>query len=176
MQYDLREADLVLPQPPGVYQLHAWRPELVKDHAEAKFRSFRHELDTNVFACLGDAEGCLQLMKEISGRKNFLPETTWLLTHVDPSSGRQQNVGTVQGLLESADVGSIQNVGVVTGHRGMGLGALLIQYSLFGFRESGVKIVTLEVTEKNTGAMRLYQRLGFRILRTVYKPVKLTHD
>ena len=32
-------------------------------HAEVKYKSFREELDSNVFPCLGDREGCRRLME-----------------------------------------------------------------------------------------------------------------
>ena len=56
MQFDLRDAqfsDSVLPEG---YELLPWCPELLNAHAEAKYRSFRNELDANVFPCLGAAD------------------------------------------------------------------------------------------------------------------------
>ena len=47
--------------------------------------------------------------------------------------------------------------------------------SLEGFREAGVFRVTLEVTAKNQDAQRLYERLGFRRLRTVYKTAEVAY-
>jgi len=44
--------------------------------------------------------------------------------------------------------------------------------SLVGFRQAGVRRVYLEVTAKNRGAIRLYQRAGFVALRTVYKTIE----
>jgi ribosomal protein S18 acetylase RimI-like enzyme len=69
----------------------------------------------------------------------------------------------------------VQNFGVVREHRGRGLGTLLLQKSLEGFRTAGVFRVTLEVTAKNQDAQRLYQRLGFRRLRTVYKTAEVAY-
>jgi len=45
-----------------------------------------------------------------------------------------------------------------------------------GFREKGIARVYLEVTAQNVGAVRLYQRLGFRRTRTVYKAADSSHD
>lgn len=173
MQFDMREAtfgDLKVPPP---FELSEWDRYLLPAHGEAKFRSFRNELDANVFPCLGQAEGCLRLMREISCRRDFVPEATWLVTYTDPETGRRENCGTVQGIRENIDVGSIQNVGIVHAHRGKGIGSLIVQYSLRGFKNIGIKIVTLEVTAKNTGAIRLYGRLGFRIVRTVFKSIEI---
>ena len=173
MQYDLRDAhfdDVVLP---AGYELHPWDKYLLPAHSEAKFRSFRHELDSNVFPCLGEPDGCLRLMREISCRQGFVAEATWLVTFTDSETGRKENCGTVQGIREKVDVGSIQNIGIVDSHRGKGVGSALVRKSLKGFQDVGIKIVTLEVTEKNTGALRLYERLGFQVSRTVFKSVEL---
>ena len=173
MQFDLRSATFPdLPVPEG-FAVHPWEKRLVGSHAEAKFRSFRNELDANVFPCLGNSEGCLRLMREISSRQGFIPEATWLATYQNPQSGLIENCGTVQGIRESVDVGSIQNIGIVEGQRGKGIGSVIVLNSLQGFQSVGIKIVTLEVTAKNLGAMRLYERLGFKTLRTVYKSAEV---
>lgn len=175
MQFDLRDAKFDnLPIPDG-FEIHAWDKSLLMAHAEAKFRSFRSEMDANVFPCLGNADGCLRLMREISCRQGFIPEATWLATYRDPETGARENCGTVQGIRESVDVGSIQNIGIVSGKRGRGIGSVIVQHSLRGFQSVGIKIVTLEVTAKNAGAKRLYERLGFKVLRTVYKSVEVNH-
>jgi ribosomal protein S18 acetylase RimI-like enzyme len=41
--------------------------------------------------------------------------------------------------------------------------------SLQGFRDAGLERAYLEVTAQNTAAFRLYLRLGFRKVKTVYK-------
>ena len=173
MQIDLRNTQFDEFVVPSGYRFHPWKSQLTNAHAEAKFRSFRHELDTNVFPCLGEAEGCLRLMKEISCRQGFIPAATWLVTHHDEKTGRKENCGTVQGISEKVDVGSIQNIGIVHGRRGRGIGSLIVQHSLRGFQAAGIKFVRLEVTSQNTGAVRLYERLGFQHLQTVFKSVEI---
>lgn len=174
MQFDLREVEFGDLEIPGDFEFLAWSPSLLNAHAEAKYRSFRNEIDANVFPCLGNADGCLRLMREISCRQGFVPESTWLATHTDPVTGRRNNCATVQGIRENVDVGSIQNIGVVSGLRGQGIGSLIVRHCLQGFQSVGIKIVTLEVTANNTGAIRLYERLGFRVLRTVFKSVEVS--
>lgn len=175
MQFDLRDGCLEAdPLAPG-YSLVPWSPGTIPRHANAKFRSFREELDANVFPCLGDAEGCLRLMKEISCRQGFIPKATWLITCTNPKSGIVENCGTVQGIREQPDVGSIQNLGIAPGHRGKGLGSVLLAHALAGFRSTGIKFVTLEVTAQNYGAVRLYERMGFRVLRTVFKSIDVPY-
>lgn len=207
------EIDLArhLPRPgplPSGYRLVPWHSASIEAHAEAKYHSFRHELDANVFPCLGDPEGCYRLMVEISRKEGFLPGATWLLeygelarsgcsempvararglqgvpgfggaaagSHSTACTGdmRVEYCGTIQGICDRSGMGAIQNFGVTPEHRGRGLGTQLMAASLAGFASAGVRRVYLEVTAQNEGAIRLYRRLGFVKVRTIYKAVEL---
>ena len=161
---------------PNGYALEPWDNRLLKGHANAKYQSFKNELDSNVFPCLANEDDCLKLMNEISCRQGFIPEATWLVTKTDASDGSVLNCGTVQGIRNQVEVGSIQNLGIAPEHRGSGLGSALLSASLAGFHSVGIKFVTLEVTSHNLGAIRLYERLGFQVVRTVYKSADLTYS
>lgn len=156
------------PQLPGGFKLVPWDVALGRQHATAKWNSFRHELDANVFPCLGNRDGCRRLIQDITQRKGFVPEATWLLVD-ERAAGRPTPVGTIQGLRSDPHVGAIQNLGVVPECRGQGLGRALLTQSLHGFHAAGCRRVSLEVTTHNTAAVALYQRFGFRIQSTVYK-------
>jgi GNAT superfamily N-acetyltransferase len=165
------EVDL-LPELPAVYlpQLFyfiAWREELIDLHAEVNQLCFRGELDSDVFPCLGDAEGCRRLMREIRGKPGFLPESTWL---IGCATGC---VGTIQSVIDPTGVGSIQNVGVIPGYRGHGLGRALVGKALQGFRHAGLRSAYLEVTAENEVAVRLYRSLGFHRTKTSYRAVSV---
>ena len=170
MEVDLAVAPPQGSLPPG-YRFVPWNEAVLDVHARAKFRSFRDEIDAIVFPCLGDLEGCRRLMREIRNKPGFLPMATWLIARgTTPES--LQWCGTIQGVAERAGLGMIQNVGVVPGHRGLGLGRCLVERALAGFRMHGLDRASLEVTVDNARAVRLYQRLGFRRRRTVYKVVE----
>ncbi len=62
-------------------------------------------------------------------------------------------------------------MGILPEFRGQGLGKSLVMKALIGFHESGMKRVSLEVTSENEKAIELYQSLGFKIIRTMYKPL-----
>jgi GNAT superfamily N-acetyltransferase len=165
------------------YRLVPWHEGLIDAHARTKFRSFRSEIDAVVFPCLGDLEGCRRLMREIRGKGGFLPGATWLIARSRPfpaglgpdtQASRPAEVewcGTIQGVIDSSGAGSIQNIGVVPGHRGRGLGSYLIAAAMRGFTEQSLPRATLEVTADNVRAVSLYQRLGFRRVKTIYKVV-----
>ena len=176
MVYDVRRC---LPAPPALpcgYRFVPWRENLIEAHADAKYRSFRWEIDSEVFACLGEYDGCHRLMREISQRRGFLPKTTWLVEHLCEETRTSEYCGTIQGIQSSHGVGNIQNVGTTPEHRGRGIGEALVAQSLIGFQQAGLRKVLLEVTARNEVAVRLYRRLGFRHEKTVYKAVDIAYS
>jgi ribosomal protein S18 acetylase RimI-like enzyme len=152
--------------PPGFAWL-PWDDSLIEMHAEAKYQSFRDDLDSKVFPSLGHPTGCRDLMRAIRFRDGFCPGSTWLV------SGPDGVAGTVQGLCDRSRAGAIQNLGVVPGSRGLGLGTALLLKALHGFRAVGIGRAYLEVTARNDAAVRLYRKYGFRSYRTIYKPVEV---
>ena len=174
MEIDLGVASPQGPLPSG-YRFVPWNEAMVDAHARTKFRAFRDEIDAVVFPCLGDIDGCRRLMREIRNKPGFLPAATWLIAR-GGSPESLQWCGTIKGVGPPGSVGMIQNVGVVPGHRGLGLGRCLVERALAGFRMQGLRRVGLEVTVDNARAVRLYQRMGFRRTRTVYKVVETAGD
>lgn len=169
MVADLRNANLLQQPLPNGYLWQSWRPLLVPRHAQVKWHSFRDDLDGRVFSCLSRAEGCLSLVREIASQRSFCPQATWLVVYQPEHDWPPTDVGTIQGIIRSGGRGAIQNVGVVPGHRGLGLGRALVIQTMLGFRQCGMNEVSLEVTAQNIPAVRLYQSLGFTISQTLYR-------
>lgn len=157
------------PRLPETVQLLPWSANLVRDHAKVKFESFRDEMDVSLFPCLGRKDGCIQLMKDLVARKDFVPEATWLAVYQSPTDRRTVPIGTIQGLRTADNEGAIQNIGIVPGYRGLGLGTALLWQTLTGFTHAGCRIASLEVTVHNSSAIRLYERIGFQKTCTVFK-------
>ncbi|MEN0110682.1 MAG: GNAT family N-acetyltransferase [Planctomycetota bacterium] len=168
------EADLgrSLPGPdlPDGYRLVSWRDGLLDAHAEAKHLSFADEIDSRVFPCLGERDGCERLVREIVGKPGFLPAATWLV-ECTAASGDPEPVGAIQGVRVSPRYGAVQNIGVTPWARGRGVGRALVLAAIGGFREAGLRRVTLEVTATNSVAVALYESLGFRRVRISYRSV-----
>lgn len=149
-------------------ELLAWHPKLLGSHALAKWESFRNEMDGSVFPCLADREGCRQLMRDIATKNTFVPEATWLAVEC-PGTELEVPLGTIQGLRTGTVHGAIQNIGVVPGARGRGIGRELIRRALLGFQAAGCRSVSLEVTIHNLAAIGLYRSIGFVRTETVFK-------
>jgi hypothetical protein len=175
MEIDLRGCAITPITVPAGYRLLAWDPDLLSDHAEAKYLSFRHEIDADVFSCLGDSEGCFRLMSEIAEREDFMPEATWLAVYVGDGYGPVDICGTIQGIRASSRLGGIQNIGTTPRHRGRGVGSSLISAALAGFQQVGLSRAYLEVTCQNEPAVRLYRQLGFQRTKTLYKAVEFAY-
>ena len=175
MEYDLRQPLFDAPLLPQHYMMLQWDECLIERHAETKYQSFRQEIDANVFPCLGERDGCIRLMNDISRRNGFVPKATWLLIDSLSESKYRNGCGTIQGIIDSKGSGSIQNLGIIPEHRNLGLGTILLKYALQGFKEDHIEVATLEVTAQNQRAYRLYQRLGFKTVRTVYKAAEVAY-
>jgi ribosomal protein S18 acetylase RimI-like enzyme len=175
MEIDLAGRDLSVKIPAG-YRLVVWHESLLDVFAEAKYRSFRGEIDANVFPCLGELAGCRRLMAEIARKPGFLPEATWLAVFLLGDRRKAEYCGTIQGILDHTGMGAIQNLGITPEHRDCGLGSSLLCRALQGFRGVGINRVHLEVTAQNDGAIRLYRRLGFATVKTVFKAAEVAYS
>jgi len=176
MEIDLARRELTPPPLPSCYRFLPWDASLLDAFSQAKYRSFRNELDANVFPCLSEFDGCRRLMGEIVRKPGFLAAATWLVVHSSPEQDHLDYCGTVQGIRDQHGLGAIQNLGVAPEHRRAGLGTSLLCQALAGFRQAGVRRVYLEVTAQNDGAIRLYRRIGFVAIRTVYKAVEMEYS
>ncbi len=117
MEIDLKGRSIAAPQLPAGYRFVPWDESLVEAHAETKFRSFRDEIDANVFPCLGERIGCSRLMGEIRQKPGFLAGATWLVTF-DPilADVDASNVDTSDDPA-SADFGNLDGFCVRSGYK-----------------------------------------------------------
>ena len=81
----------------------------------------------------------------------------------------------MQGIRDVSGLGSIQNLGIAPEHRNGGLGTICSP-CLARFPPGRFGRVYLEVTAHNEGALRLYRRLGFVTVKTVYKAVEYVYS
>lgn len=170
MEIDLQDGVPSVPPLPQGYSWAAWTDDLLEEHADVKFASFVDEIDSLLFLSFTSRDGCVRLMREICNKIGFLPSATWLIRHENAP------VATIQGIRDRIGMGSIQNVGVLHGHRGKGLGAALLLQAMHGFCHASCHKAHLEVTAENQSAIRLYHRLGFRRRKTLYKIVDTFQD
>ena len=146
--------------PVGVYpeyRLASWSPDLLHEHAEVKYLSFRDELDAVVFPCLGEMQSCLRLMEEIVDRDGFVPEATWLAQYVGAGPHRIESCGTIQAIRTTRQRANIQNIGVTPHHRGRGVGKRLMAAVTSHPELQNLRLWTLFTRD----AHGLYRQVGF---------------
>jgi ribosomal-protein-alanine N-acetyltransferase len=68
--------------------------------------------------------------------------------------------------LTSNDVADIHNIAVVESHRGLGIGAQLLDALVAWSVEQGASAIMLEVRDDNTVAQSLYASRGFVVIAT----------
>ena len=175
MEIDLTGLDLSPPAPAQGYRFLPWHDSLLEAHAQAQHLSFRDEIDANVFPCFGESAGCRRLIREITRKESFLPEATWLAVYGGSQAKEFVPCGTIQGIRDRHGMGSVQNLGITPPHRNRRVGTGLLFCGLEGFLQAGLSRVHLEVTAENEGAVRLYHRLGFTTVKTVFKPAEVAY-
>jgi ribosomal protein S18 acetylase RimI-like enzyme len=173
MEIDLVGRDFTLPLLPTSYRLVAWHDSLLEAHARAQYVSFRDEIDANVFPCFGELAGCRRLIREITRKDGFLSQATWLAVCDGKAGVGEEFCGTIQGVRDHQGMGSVQNLGIAPTHRNRRVGTGLLFRALEGFLQAGLTRVHLEVTAQNDGAIRLYRRLGFTSVKTVFKAAEV---
>jgi mycothiol synthase len=105
-----------------------------------------------------------------------MPFHEWLEMHTARSSYQpdlwflavdgQEVAGTLLGHLAEDGDGWVDTLGVRARWRGTGIGTALLRQAFQAFVERGVRIVKLDVDAANqTGATRLYERVGMHVTR-----------
>jgi ribosomal protein S18 acetylase RimI-like enzyme len=152
--------------PEGTRLVH-WSRGQLNAHVDVMARSFDGAPDARLFRRLGSKQGCKAVMQEITQHLGFSTLATWT---VEDETGP---LGCIQGVRRDWQVGAIQNVAVVPGRQGQGIGTALISAACHGFRREGLRYTILEVTADNERAVGLYRRMGFAPRRQFLRAAEL---
>jgi ribosomal protein S18 acetylase RimI-like enzyme len=80
---------------------------------------------------------------------------------------KEKVVGTISLVPIDNDNYEILKLGVVDGHKGLGIGKKLLQICIDISIEKGIKRITLESSSKLESALKLYLKLGFKHIEVV---------
>lgn len=128
--------------------------------------SFGYE---NIHVAVDEDENMLGILVAFSGRETSLWNDFKAFSKVLSLMEFLKYVvkGTIINELLTASVGKndyyLSNVGVDPAFRGQGIGTYILENAYEIAKEKGCKRVILDVTFKNEGALRLYERFGFKI-------------
>jgi len=147
--------------PPGVV-LRALRREDLKAAAEIVYRSHVGSVDAALNLTYSTPATCRAFVDTLvvrSGCGRFDPEASRL------AEGPWGPIGVLIASRLARTNGHVCQVSVAPEAQCRGLGAALVNAALGAFREQGLASATLSVTVDNQRAHRLYELLGFRVLR-----------
>jgi ribosomal protein S18 acetylase RimI-like enzyme len=91
----------------------------------------------------------------------FDPESSFVAVH----RGVRSLVGVILCSRVRQDVGHVTQVCVLPDYRGRGVGESLLAATSSALRRRMFQMLSLTVTEANSGAVQLYERLGFTTQR-----------
>ena len=144
------------PAAPRAYKLRAPVPGdfgwIVKRHAELYAKEYQW---TEPFEGL-----CAQIVADFANKNDFKRERCWI-AEMDG-----ENVGCVFLVKDSAKVARIRLLLVDPKARGLGVGARLVDECIRFARRAGYRKITLWTHSVLTAARHIYQKAGFRLMRT----------
>lgn len=141
------------PMPPGV--------EITPFRLEQDERDVHRVLEIAFEKHWGAAPIAFEKWKQESVQMPWFDPSLWFVAR-----NKDEIVGVLVGRIDHGR-GFIDDLGVLEAQRGCGIGAALLDTSFTAFEERGLSIARLNVDAANeTGAVRLYERVGMKPVRT----------
>ncbi len=149
---------------PGLH-LERWNDRFFEPCARLIHLAYADHVDGEINDQYRSRSGALRFLKNIillPGCGQFLSGASFLLRE----AGTEELLGAVLTSEVAPGVGHTTQICVLPGHQGHGLGQLLMKTSIEALRAMKFHELTLTVTSGNSRAVRLYEQLGFRTLRS----------
>ena len=173
-----RSPTVAQPLPAGI-ALEPWQPALYEPAAELIHLSYVGHVDSGIndqYRSVHGAQRFLHNIVRFPGCGIFDPESSWVLR----STRSRELLAMVLCSRVRQDSAHITQLCVSPALRGLGLGPALLRHCILGLEASGVKSLSLTVTESNDGARRLYEQYGFRTIHRfdamVWDQAQTTHQ
>jgi ribosomal protein S18 acetylase RimI-like enzyme len=136
-----------------------------REAAELLFAAYYNHVDAAINDQYSSLAGTTRLLDNIlhyQGCGEFLEQVSKVAIH--RITGKLAAVLTVTAVR--SDTAHIPQIAVTRTLQGIGLGTALLEAAFNDLARAGYQRVSLTVTDTNTGALRLYERLGFKTFRT----------
>lgn len=147
------------------FVIQPWERSYDRSAAQLLYHTYRHHVDAVINDQYASATGTARLIENIvhlRGCGEYLAPVSSVAIH--------RATGKLAGVLALTAVrpatAHIPQVAVAGEFQGAGLGSFLLQSAFEKLRRQGFEEVSLTVTAMNPGAVRLYERLGFKTFYT----------
>jgi ribosomal protein S18 acetylase RimI-like enzyme len=146
-------------------RLEAWTDKFLEPCAKLIQRAYADHVDSEINDQYRTEIGATKFLRNIvllPGCGQFCPDASFV---VRPGP-TETPIGMVLTSTVAPGIGHTTQICVLPGYQKNGLGRRLMQASLSALREHGYRALTLTVTATNENAVRLYENLGFRTVKT----------
>ncbi len=141
-----------------------WQKRYNQEAAEMLYQSYQNHVDAKINDQYASVVGAKRLIENIfhnQGCGEFLTHVSRMAVHLPT----QKLAGILTVTRVRPSTAHIPQVGVGPAYQGLGLGTALMERAFRDLRDDGFDQVTLTVTDSNSGAVRLYERLGFQTFK-----------
>ena len=148
----------------GDFVFQPWERKHDREAAQLIYHVYQNHIDAAVNDQYCTVTGTTRLVESIvrhRGCGDYLPQASIAAIH--------RSTGKLAGILGltavRAGTAHIPQIAVATGYQGIGLGSAMLRVAFEKLVRAGFFEVSLTVTALNSGAVRLYERTGFRTFR-----------
>jgi ribosomal protein S18 acetylase RimI-like enzyme len=146
-------------------RLDRWHDRYFDPSAKLIYLSYANHVDGEINDQYRSRSGALRFLKNIillPGCGQFVPSASFVLRQ----AGGDELIGAVLTSEVSPGVGHTTQICVLPGYQGHGLGRMLMLTAIDTLRTMKFNELTLTVTADNKTAVRLYEKLGFRTIKS----------
>jgi len=146
-------------------RLDRWNDRYFDSCAKLIYLAYANHVDGEINDQYRSHSGALKFLKNIillPGCGQFVPAASFVLRQ----PGSDELVAAVLTSEVFPGVGHTTQICVLPGFQGSGLGRMLMQTSAEALRSLKFRELTLTVTSENRTAVELYERLGFRTIKS----------
>ncbi|MGB6789644.1 MAG: GNAT family N-acetyltransferase [Candidatus Acidiferrales bacterium] len=146
-------------------RLEPWADRCLEPCARLIQRAYTDHIDSEINDQYRTEAGAMKFLRNIvllPGCGQFFPEASFI---VRPGPG-EKPIGMILTSTVAPGVGHTTQICVLPGYQKNGLGRRLMEASLAALRQQGYRALSLTVTMTNANAIRLYENLGFRTVKT----------
>jgi ribosomal protein S18 acetylase RimI-like enzyme len=165
MLLDLQLSEEPSPGASAGMRLDRWHDRYFDPCAKLIYLSYANHVDGEINDQYRSRSGALRFLKNIillPGCGQFVPSASFLLRQ----AGGDELIGAVLTSEVSPGVGHTTQICVLPGYQGHGLGRMLMNTAIDTLRSMKFKELTLTVTADNKTAVQLYEKLGFRTIKS----------
>jgi ribosomal protein S18 acetylase RimI-like enzyme len=158
------ESSAEAPPIPAGLRLEKWNERLMPQVADLIHLAYANHVDGEINDQYRSRAGAMKFLKNIvmmPGCGQFEAQASYLLRDV----ASEHIAAVVLTSMVAPGVGHTTQLCVLPGYQGRGLGRRLMVESLAALRRIAASELSLTVTCANQGAIKLYESLGFRVVK-----------